>query len=117
MNRSNFEKCLIYIRQLFEYACEVWYACGIDYSVKLEKLQLYRYSQNSDRFDIFLPNLTVFVCRDRLGNTIGANASQKTSSEVGPEYLCHFVPPTIQSTTIMTIFPLRIGDHLMVPFV
>jgi hypothetical protein len=31
---------LVYIRPLFEYACEVWDNCGIDYSDKLEKLQL-----------------------------------------------------------------------------
>jgi hypothetical protein len=31
---------LVYIRPLFEYACEVWNNCGIGYSDKLEKLQL-----------------------------------------------------------------------------
>jgi hypothetical protein len=31
---------LVYIRPLFEYACEVWDNCGIGYSDKLEKLQL-----------------------------------------------------------------------------
>jgi hypothetical protein len=30
-----------------------------------------------------------------------------------PEYLRHLVPPTIQSTTI---YPLRNGDNLIVPF-
>jgi hypothetical protein len=29
---------LVYIRPLFEYACEVWDNCGIGYSDKLEKL-------------------------------------------------------------------------------
>ena len=32
---------------------------------------------------------------------------------MAPEYLCHLVPPTIQSTTI---YPLRNGDNLIVPF-
>jgi hypothetical protein len=32
---------------------------------------------------------------------------------MAPEYLRHLVPPTIQSTTI---YPLRNGDHLIVPF-
>ena len=41
LNRSNLEKMyLVYIRPLFEYACEVWDNCGIGYSDKLEKLQL-----------------------------------------------------------------------------
>jgi hypothetical protein len=31
---------LVYIRPLFEYACEVWDNWGIGYSDKLEKLQL-----------------------------------------------------------------------------
>jgi hypothetical protein len=32
---------------------------------------------------------------------------------MAPEYLRHLVPPTIQSTTI---YPLRNGDYLIVPF-
>jgi hypothetical protein len=31
---------MIYIRQIFEYACEIWDNCGVCYSTKLEKLQL-----------------------------------------------------------------------------
>ena len=41
LNRSNLETMyLVYIRSLFEYACEVWDNCGNGYSDKLEKLQL-----------------------------------------------------------------------------
>jgi hypothetical protein len=41
LNRSNLEKMyLVYIRPLFEYACEIWDNCGIGYSDKLEKIQL-----------------------------------------------------------------------------
>ena len=41
LNRSNLEQMyLVYIRPLFEYACEVWDNCGIGYSDKLEKRQL-----------------------------------------------------------------------------
>jgi hypothetical protein len=32
---------------------------------------------------------------------------------MAPEYLRHLIPPTIQSTTI---YPLRYGDNLIVPF-
>jgi hypothetical protein len=34
---------------------------------------------------------------------------------VAPKYLRHLDPPTIQSNT-GTIYPLRNGDHLIVPF-
>ena len=40
-NRQNLEKLyLIYIRPIFEYACEVWDNCGVSNSCKLERLQL-----------------------------------------------------------------------------
>ena len=39
--RNNLEKLyLVYIRPLFEYACEVWDNCGVVNSTKLEQLQL-----------------------------------------------------------------------------
>ena len=31
---------LVYIRPMFEYACEIWDNCGVCYSTKLEKMQL-----------------------------------------------------------------------------
>jgi hypothetical protein len=41
LNRKNLEKLyLIYIRPIFEYACEVWDNCGVTNSCKLERLQL-----------------------------------------------------------------------------
>jgi hypothetical protein len=41
LSRQNLEKLyLIYIRPIFEYACEKWDNCGVCYSTKLEKLQL-----------------------------------------------------------------------------
>ena len=41
LNRSNLEKLyLVFIRPIFEYACEVWDNCGIVNATKLEKLQL-----------------------------------------------------------------------------
>ena len=76
MNRSNLEKMyLVYIRPLFEYACEVWDNWGIGYSDKLEKLQL-----NAARIITGLPIFTKseYLCCDRLGNTIRATISQKT---------------------------------------
>ena len=41
LSRQNLEKLyLVYIRPIFEYACEIWDNCGVCYSTKLEKLQL-----------------------------------------------------------------------------
>ena len=43
---------LVYIRPLFEYACEVWDNCGICYSNKLEQTSI-RLCQNCNRFTHF----------------------------------------------------------------
>ena len=41
LSRINLDKLyLVYIRPLFEYACELWDNCGIGNSQKLEQLQL-----------------------------------------------------------------------------
>jgi hypothetical protein len=41
LSRTNLDKLyLVYIRPLFEYACELWNNCGIGNSQKLEQLQL-----------------------------------------------------------------------------
>jgi hypothetical protein len=41
LSRTNLDKLyLVYIIPLFEYACELWYKCGIGNSQKLEQLQL-----------------------------------------------------------------------------
>jgi len=57
LNSANLEKIyLVYIRPIFEYACEVWDLCGIDYSVKLEKLQI-----DAAKIVTDLPIFTKFV--------------------------------------------------------
>ena len=41
LSRTNLDKLyLVYIRPLFEYACDLWDNCGIGNSQKLEQLQL-----------------------------------------------------------------------------
>jgi hypothetical protein len=41
LSRTNVDKLyLVYIRPLFEYACELWDNCGTGNSQKLEQLQL-----------------------------------------------------------------------------
>jgi hypothetical protein len=54
LNRKKLEKLyLIYIRPIFEYACEVWDNCGVSNSCKLERLQL-----EADRIITGLPIFT-----------------------------------------------------------
>jgi hypothetical protein len=41
LSRKNLKKLyLVYIRPIFEYACEVWDNCGVGNSNKLDQLQL-----------------------------------------------------------------------------
>ena len=118
LNRSNLEKMyLVYIRPLFEYACEVWDNCGIGYSDKLEKLQL-----DAARIVTGLPIFTKseYLYAETGWETLSERRYRRKlqfffniKCGMAPEYLRHQVPPTIQSTTI---YPLRNGDHLIVPF-
>jgi hypothetical protein len=65
LSRTNLDKLyLVYIRPLFEYACELWDNCGIENSQKLEQLQL-----EAARIVTGLPifTKTEIVYRDRLG--------------------------------------------------
>ena len=84
------------------------YTCGNGYSVKLEKPQL-------DAARI-LTGLPIFTKSEYLYAETGWETLQlffNIKCGMGPEYLHHLVPPTIQSTTI---YPLRNGDDLIVPF-
>ena len=118
LNRSNLEKMyLVYIRPLFEYACEVWDNCGIGYSDKLEKLQL-----DAARIVTGLPIFTKseYLYAETGWETLSERRYRRKlqlffniKCGMAPEYLRYLVPPTIQSTTI---YPLRNGDNLIVPF-
>ena len=111
LNRSNLEKMyLVYIRPLFEYACEVWDNCGIGYSDKLEKLQL-----DSARIITgytFLQNRSIHMLRQVGKHYQSGDIRRKLhlifniKCGVAPEYFRHLVPPTVQSTAI---YPLRMA--------
>ena len=63
LNRSNLEKMyLVYIRPLFEYACEVWDNCGIGYSDKLENIKLDA-ARIVKGLPIFLQNGSIYMLR------------------------------------------------------
>ena len=77
-HRTNLDKLyLVYIRPLFEYACELWDNCGIGNSQKLEQLQL-----EAVRIVTGLPifTKTEIVYRDRLGITICETEEKETST-------------------------------------
>lgn len=118
MNRVNLEKLyLIFIRPLFEYACEVWDNCGSWYSNKLERQQL-----EAARIITGLPifTKTVFLYQELGWETLAIRRQKRKlqlfynmRNGTVPNYLCDLVPPTIQSTTV---YPLRNGSDLIVPF-
>ena len=118
LSRSNLEKLyLVYIRPIFEYACEVWDNCVTVNSNKLEKLQL-----EAARIVTGLP---VFTKSENVYEELGweklDNRRQRRKLQLfyniqnnnTPNYLCNLIPPMIQSTTI---YPLRNGEDLIVPF-
>ena len=62
LSRTNLDKLyLVYIRPLFEYACELWDNCGIGNSQKLE--QLTGSCQNCYRLTLFLQKLKFYIER------------------------------------------------------
>ena len=118
LNRQNLEKLyLIYIRSIFEYACEVWDNCGVSNSCKLERLQLEEAR--------IITGLPIFTNTDYLYIETGWERleERRTRRKLqlfnniqnggGPHYLLDIIPPTIQSTTI---YPLRNGNDIIVPF-
>ena len=116
--RKNLEKLyLVYIRPLFEYACEVWDNCGVGNSNRIEKLQL-----EAARIITGLP---IFTKSDNVYEEIGWEKLEirrhrrklhmfyNIQNNNAPDYLCSCIPPTVQSTTV---YPLRNGEDIIVPF-
>ena len=118
LNRQNLEKLYItFIRPIFEYASELWDNCGIGNIDKLEKLQL-----EAARIVTGLP---IFTKSEKIYSELGWETLQERRKRRklqmfysilngnAPNYLCRLIPPTLQSTTI---YPLRNGDDIIVPF-
>ena len=118
LNRKNLEKLyLVFIRPLFEYACEVWDNVGVGYCNKLELLQL-----EAARIVTGLPSFTnttniytetgwepLAERRKRRKLQMFYNIQHSSA----PAYLCNLIPPTIQSTSV---YPLRNGNNIMTPY-
>jgi hypothetical protein len=117
LNKHNLEKLyLIYIRPIFEYACEVWDNCGVCNSCKLERLQL-----EAARIITGLPIFTntEYLYRETGWERLEERRTRRKlqllyniQNGSTPSYLLDLIPPTIQSTTI---YPLRNGNDIIVP--
>ena len=118
LNRTNLEKLyLVFIRPIFEYACEVWDNCGIVNVTKLEKLQL-----EAARIVSGLPIFTELssIYRELGWETLQERRNRRKlqmfynlQNSNGPQYLCNLIPPKVQSTTT---YPLRNGEDIILPF-
>ena len=116
--RNNLEKLyLVYIRPLFEYACEVRDNFGVVNTRKLEQMQL-----ETARIVTGLPTFTKSeTVYKEIGWESLASRRQMRKLQLfyniqnhsAPEYLYKLIPPNIQSTTI---YPLRNGNDIIVPF-
>ena len=104
LSRTNLDKLyLVYIRPLFEYACELWDNCGIGNSQKLEQHKL-----EAARIVTGLP---IFTKTEMLYIETGwelLSVTQKWRLQIFynivntiiPNYLCTLIPPTIQGTSV-----------------
>jgi hypothetical protein len=116
LSRENLEKLyLVYIRPIFEYACEVWDNCGVRNSNKLDQLQL---EAARIGFPIFASSILIYK---ELGwDSLAERRKRRTlqmfynvQNNNAPRYLYDLIPPTIQSTTV---YPLRNGSDIIISF-
>ena len=118
LSRSNLEKLyLVYIRPIFEYACEVWDNCGVENAHRLELMQL-----EAARIITGLP---IFTNTRKIYQELGWESLQERRNKRklqlfyniqngnAPQYLRSLIPPSIQSTTT---YPLRNAEDIIIPF-
>ena len=118
LSRKNLEKLyLVYIRPIFEYACEVWDNCGVGNSNKLDHLQL-EAARIVTGLPIFASSILIYK---ELGCESLAERRKRRKLQMfynihnhkAPKYLCDLIPPTIQSTAV---YPLRNVSDIIIPF-
>ena len=112
LSRTNLDKLyVVYIRPLFEYACQLWDNCGIGNSQKLEQLQL-----EAARIVTGLPifTKTQIVYRETGWELFSARRKRRNLqlfynrvNKNTPNYLCTLIPPTIQRTSVGVVSLLR----------
>ena len=118
LSRENLEKLyLVYIRPIFEYACEVWYNCGVGNSNKLHHLHL-EAARIVTGLPIFASSILIYK---ELGWESLAERRKRRKLQMfyniqnnnAPMYLCDLIPPSTQSTTV---YSLRNGSDIIMPF-
>ena len=118
LSRTNVDKLyILYIRPLFEYACELCDNCGIGNSQKLEQLQL--------EAATIVTGLTIFskteiVYRETGWELLSARRKRRKLqlffnivNKNTPNYLCTLIPLTIKRPSV---YPLRNGNDIILPF-
>ena len=115
LSHTNLDKLyLVYIRPLFEYACELWDNWGIgnwnNFNWKPPGLlQVYLFSQKLIFFYIETSWELLSMRRKRRKLQLFYNIVNKNT----PNYLCTLIPPTMQSASV---YPLRNGNDIILPF-
>ena len=118
LSRKNLEKLyLVYIRPIFEYACEVWDNFGVGNCNKIDQLQL-EAARIVTGLPIFASSILIYK---ELGKESLTERRKKRKLQMFyniqninvPRYLCDLIPPSIQSTTV---YPLRNGSDIIIPF-
>ena len=109
LNIKNLEKLyLIYIRPIFEYACEVWDNCGVSNSCKLERLHSWRQLELSPDFQS-LPTQNIYI--EKL-----AGRDWK-KEELGESSNYYIISKTVAHPLIYSIlFPQQSKVRLFIPF-
>ena len=101
LSRKNLEKLyLVYIRPIFEYACEVWDNCGVGNSNKLDHLQL-EAARIVTGLPIFASSILIYK---ELGWESLTERRKRRKLQMfyniqnnnAPMYLCDLIPPSIQ---------------------
>ena len=118
ISRKNLEKLyLVYIRPIFEYACEVWDNCRVGNSNTLDQLQL-----EAARIVTGLPQFvsSILIYKELGWESLTERRKRRKlqmlyniQNNNEPSYLCDLIPPTIQITTV---YPLRNGSDIIIPF-
>jgi hypothetical protein len=118
LSRKNLEKLyLVYIRSIFEYACEVWDYFGVGNSNKLDHLQ-FEAARIVTGLPIFASLILIYK---ELGWESLTERRKRRKLQMfhniqnnnAPMYLCDLIPSSIQSTPV---YPLRNGSDIIIPF-
>ena len=118
LNRQNVKKIyLIYIRPIFEYACEFWDNCDVSNSCKLERLQL-EAARIITRLPIFTN--TEYLYRDTGWERLEERRTRRKlqlfyniQNGSTPPYLLDLIPPPPQQSKVRLFTPFEMETILL----